>query len=253
MSQISESEKWLVRPKPNPDARLRLFCLPFAGGTAMVFRTWPDDLPLDIELCAVQLPGRETRLQEPPFSRMTDLVPVLDRALRPFLDRPFVLFGHSMGGLISFELIRHWRRKGDALPLHLFVSGRRSPDSPCRFPDMHDLPRGELIKKIRDYGGTPEAVLEEEELMDLIIPIIRADFSILETYKYYEEKPLDLPITVYAGTEDIRTTPDELEAWRRHTTASVAVRNFSGDHFFLQSVRDVVLQALSEDLSRIMP
>ena len=247
---VPAPEKWIVRPRPNPGARLRLFCLPFAGGTASLFRTWPDGLPADVEICAVQLPGRENRLSEPLYNRMTDIVGALDKVVSPLLDKPYVTYGHSMGGLISFELVRQLRRENKPLPLHMVISGRRGPDAPCRFPDLHTLPQADLLKAIRKYGGTPEAVLQEKELMDLLVPIVRADFAVLETYQYREEPPLDVPLTLYQGTDDIRTTDEEIEAWRKQTTRTFTKRKIVGEHFFIQTARDEVLKALTEVLKQ---
>ncbi|HEX7241933.1 MAG TPA: alpha/beta fold hydrolase [Longimicrobiaceae bacterium] len=230
-----DPERWVVFPRRRPQAEVRLFCFPYAGGAASAYRPWPDHLGDRVEVCAVQLPGREARLGERPYDRVRPLVTDLAEILRPFFDRPFAFFGHSMGALIAFELIREMRRRGDALPATLVASGRNAPHLPPRQPLNYDLPEPELVDKLRRFEGTPEAVLANEELMRLLLPLLRADFAVNEAYDPYEEPPLDLPILAMGGTGDEEVTQAGLEAWGRYTTGRFAVRVFEGGHFFLNS------------------
>jgi medium-chain acyl-[acyl-carrier-protein] hydrolase len=234
---------WVVRTKPRP--RLRLFCLPYAGGGAALFRLWADNLPAEVEVCPIFLPGRERRMREAPFKRLQPLVETLAHELQPFMDVPFAFFGHSMGALISFELIRHLRRNQLPGPVHLFASSFRAPQLPDRNPPLHQLSDAEIIDMLTRIGGTPQSILQHAELMKMLIPIMRADFELCETYVYTPEPPLDCPITAFGGEQDMLVSRQELEAWRTQTRGAFNVRMFQGDHFFLQNQQDALLQALA--------
>jgi medium-chain acyl-[acyl-carrier-protein] hydrolase len=235
----------------NPRARLRLFCFPYAGGGASAYRGWAASLPDDVEVCPVQLPGRESRLREPPFQQPEPLVAALADALRAHLDLPFAFFGHSMGAMLSFELARELRRRGDTLPLHLFVSGRRAPQVPNREEDIHALPEPEFLVKLRELNGTPEEVLQHAELMRLLIPVLRADFSVNETYVFRPEEPLDLGISAFGGLGDQEVTREDMVGWSEHGRGPFRLRMLPGDHFFLHSARDLVTESVARDLAEI--
>lgn len=230
---------------------MRLFCLPYAGAGASVYRSWANSLPPDVELCPIQLPGRETRFNEPPFKQVTPITTALATALSPWLTLPFALFGHSLGGLLSFELSRELRRRGAPTPVHLFVSARRAPHIPTPDP-MHHLPEPQFIARLRGMEGTPEAVLREPELMQLFLPILRADLTVNDTYLASPETPLDIPISAFGGLTDGRASRDELDAWRQHTKSDFSLEIFSGGHFYFRSDPGPLLRALSQTLDRIM-
>jgi medium-chain acyl-[acyl-carrier-protein] hydrolase len=245
------TERWLAYREVNPRARLRLFCFPYAGGGASAYRGWAPALPPDVEVCPVQLPGRESRLREPPFDRPEPLVLALADALQPHLGLPFAFFGHSMGAMLSFELARELRRRGRPLPLHLFVSGRRAPQVPAREEDIHDLPEPEFVAKLRELNGTPEEVLQHAELMRLLIPVLRADFALNETYVFRPEEPLDLGISAFGGLGDAEVNREDVEGWREHVRGSFRLRMLPGDHFFLHSARDLVTESVARDLAEV--
>ncbi|HEX2093650.1 MAG TPA: thioesterase domain-containing protein, partial [Longimicrobiaceae bacterium] len=184
MTRPSALDPWVVRRPLNPHTRLRLFCFPYAGGGASIFRTWSQSLPPEVDVCPVQLPGRESRLREPPFDRLLPLVRTLADVLAPYMDLPFALYGYSNGALMSFELARELRRRGMRGPVHLFVAACPAPHLPDKDPPIHALPDVELIREIRRLNGTPEEILQNEELMTLLIPLLRADSAIHETYVY---------------------------------------------------------------------
>jgi len=213
-----------------------------------MYHNWPSQLPGDVELWAVELPGRGSRLSEPPFKSMGPLVDAAAQALAPHLDLPFALFGHSMGAMISFELTRRLRDYGST-PFGLFVSGRRAPHILDEDPPTYNLPEPLLIDKLRRMNGTPRQVLEDTEMMRFLLPILRADFSVCQTYRYQSGPPLDVPITAYGGTEDDGETPDLLEEWRHHTTAELSLRLLPGNHFFLHSSQQALLRMLSGELN----
>jgi len=238
---------WIVFRKSKPNARFRLFCFPYAGGGASIYRSWSEDLP-EIEVCPVQLPGRESRLREKPFTHISNLVEAAAEALLPHLNMPFALFGHSMGALISFELIRHLRRLKGPSPVHFFVSAHRAPQIPDLDPPIHQLPDAELMENLRELNGTPEAVLQNAELMQMLLPLLRADFGVCETYAYADEEKLDCPISVFGGLEDREVTSEDLNKWRDQTHGAFKQRMLPGNHFFLQDAKKTLLQALYRDL-----
>lgn len=239
---------WLPAASQSSDARLRLFCLPYAGGGASIFRPWTIAAPRDIQICAVQFPGREHRLMEPAFTRMDALIAALHEVIAAYLDRPFAIFGHSMGALVAFELTRALRRMGLRQPQQLFLSAHRAPQLPDRRAPIHTLPDEELWEQLRRLDGTPEEVLANRELMELITPALRADFQLCETYEVAKERPLDVPFRVFGGTEDPNVAERELEAWRAHTTAVFRVRMLPGGHLFLQQQQREIFTAMLHDL-----
>ena len=240
---------WIMCRRPNPSAGMRLFCFPYAGKGASLFSNWHSGLPIGVEICAIQLPGRETRQREELLTRISHVVAPLARALQPALNLPFAFFGHSNGALISFELVRELRRMNGPAPFHLFVSGQHAPQIPERHIPVSHLPDGDFVGEVRRrYGGIPDEIFEEPDLLSLLLPILRADLEILETYGYIVEPPLDCPITAYGGLEDAECTPADLEAWGIQTRGAFALRLFPGDHFFLQSAQTELLQTLSVDL-----
>ena len=252
MTRISSLNSWVTLPRPNPTARVRLFCFPYAGAGASVFYTWPQTLPAEVEVCPVQLPGREARLMEKPYSAMPELVEKLDEMLTPYLDMPFAFFGHSNGAIMSFEMARRFRRQGRTLPLHLFLSGRPAAHLPSRHPVIHHLPEPEFIDQLRRLEGTPEEVLNNKEIMQLLIPLLRADFSLAETYQYQEEPPLEIPFSAYGGATDKDVNEDEVAAWGVQTSGPFHLRMFPGGHFFINENRAQVLAELVRELRGVV-
>lgn len=189
-------------------------------------------------------------MQEKPFTQMLPLVQAIASSLLPYLDKPFAFFGHSMGGLVGFELARLLHRDYGCSPVHLFVSGRRAPQVPDPDPPIHTLPDSEFLAELRRLNGTPEAVLQNDELMQLLLPILRADFAVLETYDYTLQPLLNCPITAFGGLQDPEVCCEELEAWREQTRAAFSLHMFPGDHFFLHTAQSLLLQSLSQTLTQ---
>jgi len=244
---------WLLIPQPNPQASLRLFCFPYAGGGAVIFHKWPSFLPTEVEVCAIELPGRGTRIREAPLTQMTTLVQAVAQVLVPDLDIPFAFYGHSMGAVISFELARQLRREHGLKPVHLFVSGHRAPQIPDTDPPTYNLPEPEFIEELQRLNGTPVEVLENPELRRLIIPILRADLSVCQTYVYEADAPLATPMSAFGGLQDEDVTRDLIDAWRYQTTAPFSLRMLPGGHFFIQTAQPLLLEILSQDLIEILP
>lgn len=242
-------DTWIVRPRPNPRAALRLFCFPYAGGAASVFHPWAAALPPSVEVCPVQYPGRGSRLAEAPFIAIRPLAQALLPAIRPLLDRPFAFFGHSMGALASFELARLLAEEGRS-PAQMFVSAHRAPQLPDPDDPLHALPEPELIEQLRKLNGTPPEVLDHAELLQLLLPILRADFAACETYAYLPGPTLTCPLTAFGGLRDPHVTREALSDWRAQTTGPFTVRMFPGDHFFLNGDRQLLLASIARDLSQ---
>ena len=247
-SQSKRPDPWMTRPRPNPQANLRLFCFPYAGGGASIFHAWAVNLPQEIEVCPVQLPGRENRLREPPYSWLPRLLQKLVAVLTPYLDRPFAFFGHSMGALISFELARQLRLQGLHGPVHLFVSAHRGPRQPYALPPLSKIPTPALMEELRHLGGTPDEILNDTQMMQFLLPVLRADFAICETYTYTHDAPLDCALSAFGGLQDDHVREEDLAGWREQTNGPFALRMLPGGHFFLHSAREPLLQTIGDSL-----
>jgi medium-chain acyl-[acyl-carrier-protein] hydrolase len=241
---------WIARVKSRP--ALRLFCFPYAGGGASIFRQWGSLLPSEIDVCPIYLPGRESRLRELAFTDMTTLVQTLIDVLRPYVDVPFALAGHSMGGIIAFEFARALRDNQMCGPAYLFVSAQRAPQLPPRHAPIHHLTGEAFNKALARLGGTPQAVLEHKELMELLFPVLRADFTMYENYSYAPASPLDCPISAFYGEQDHLVSEYELAAWREQTRSTFAVRGIPGNHFFIHGSQEPFLHSIAGDLRSLL-
>ena len=238
---------WFPPIQESEQAKLRLFCFPYAGGGASVFRAWAGHLPPGVALCPAQLPGRETRLGERSFDSMDDLVATLRTVIEPYLDKPLAFFGHSLGAAIAFELARLL----PARPTCLFVSAARAPQLRRDHVPPPPPSDDELIAELGRLDGIPKELLENRELMQLALPALRADTALYRNYIYREGPPLKCPIRAYGGLDDKRITRWHLETWAEQTTQSFQVEMFPGGHFFMQTRQAELLQALSRDLNAI--
>jgi medium-chain acyl-[acyl-carrier-protein] hydrolase len=250
--KTANANRWIVQHRPNPHCSLRLFCFPFAGGGAQTFRTWHESLPPSVEVCVVQPPGRETRMRETPFSSVFPMVEALAPAIIPFLDKPFVFFGHSMGAILAFELARQLRREKRPLPECLIVSARVAPQVPIPRAPIHNLPQAEFIAGLKALNGTPKEVLEDESLMGLITPLLKADLAVHEAYAYQAELPLACDIFAFGGLQDAEAGREAVLAWREQTARKFLVRMVPGDHFFINSAQALFLRMLSSELYQII-
>ena len=239
---------WIACRLPLLDAQLRLICFSHAGGGASVFRTWANLLqPHQIELCAIQLPGRESRFKEQAYSDLEQLLDQLTDVLAPFSDLPCAFFGHSMGGLLAFALAQRWQRMYADLR-HVIVSAATPVWLEETEPPIHLLPDAEFLHEVVRLNGIPDGVLENQELMSLILPTLRADFALCAQAATMPMAPLNCPLSVYIGTEDPSVEPDGLALWRQQTRKRFRFRKFPGDHFYLWPQQKAVMSALMQDL-----
>ncbi|TRV72002.1 thioesterase [Streptomyces sp. 130] len=226
----SRTPRWTVARPARPDAAVRLFCFPYAGGGSSIFRGWHSRLDERIEVCPVLLPGREERYSEAAYTRADALVPALAEHLAPHFDIPFAFFGHSMGGQIAFALACHLAESGGPTPGRLFLSG--CAPQPSRVL-RHELSDDELVSEIAEMNGAPPEVLDNKEVLELLLPMIRADFALAEDSVPAEGARVPVPVTAFAGTADPEAGHDQVRLWARHTTGPFESFELEGDHFFL--------------------
>lgn len=244
----NSSNSWFESLSIARAARLRLFCFPHAGGNAYIFREWQRHFAPEIDVCLVHLPGRARRTRERAHTRLQPLVEEMANAIRAELHGRFAFYGHSMGALICFELARELRRRNYSTPVRLFLSACRAPSMVRSVPPIFNLPVQELMAEIQKLKGTPKEFFELPEVQNALLPLLRADLEITDTYEYLAESPLACPITIYGGEEDELAPVKSLAPWELQTTAECKTRLFSGDHFFIQSLKTEFVGILRQDL-----
>ncbi|MDR3537911.1 MAG: alpha/beta fold hydrolase [Acetobacteraceae bacterium] len=226
---------------------MQLVCLPHAGGGAASFHPFANLFPDSIEMLAVQLPGRETRLAEAPYRRMGPLIEGLLAGIRESVVKPYAFFGHSMGALVAFELARALRREGLPLPQSIVVSGRRAPTVPNNEPSLHVLSDDAFVDAlVRRYDAIPQIIRNEPELMALFVPVMKADFATFETHVHRDEPPLECALAMYGGRDDPQTP--QMAGWADLFAGPATTRFFDGGHFYLADQRRAVAAALTEDV-----
>ncbi|GGO80868.1 thioesterase [Marinobacterium nitratireducens] len=242
------SASLFVTPEARPAARARLICFPFAGGDINAYLPWLSRLDPQLELVIVQLPGRGQRARERPFARMDLLVDELFGNMLSRLDKPFAFFGHSMGGKIAYELAKRLQREQLPLPELFVASGSGSPCLPRRGAPVHRLPDALFKEKIRELSGVPRQVLENEELMAFVLPILKADFKLVESYAGRFESPLSSRLLILGGNADTLVTRDELLAWRELFVETDGIRLYDGGHFFINQHSDDIIDRINVSL-----
>ena len=244
---------WVVRPAKRPSADIRLVCFPYAGGGAGVYRTWAPDVPESIELCAVQAPGREERIAEEPLTNFRELVAGATDAIEPLLDRPYAVFGHSLGALAGFEVVRELEARGHASPLVFMPSGRRAPGMPAVRSPICGLPDHEFLVEISRSSG-PDASFDEfvkhPELVELLMPLLRADFALAEGYEPLAKVKLRCAISALASHDDAQAQPDMMEPWRAQTTGDFTLHYFPGRHLYINQHRALVARYVVSEVLR---
>lgn len=246
---MPDSDRWLALGRPTPNATMRLFCLPHAGAGANLFARWVGAVAPGVDILPVQLPGRETRFGEPALTILEPLVEQLAEALAPLLDRPFGFFGYSMGALIAHRLALSLAKRGLPSPSRLFAAAHRAPHLPRPSPNLHDLPSDRFWETLRNYNGVPPRVLENRELLALVEPTLRADFTLVETAPPAPAQRLSCPVVAIGGSRDPTVGMDDIAAWCACTTGPCEVVTIPGDHFFIASHPDLLIRTVFSRLS----
>lgn len=245
---VETRKAWFPFVRPVSGSAIRLFCFGYAGGSASAFRRWRQLLPPSVDVWAVQLPGHETRRREPHAAEMAQLVRGFVDEAGPELRGPFALFGHSFGAVVAFEVARQLRRAGRPLPAHLLLSGHDAPQLPALLSPISQAPTAELIGRLRLLGGTPPEVLDNEALLEVLLPVLRGDFAILERHQFVPEPPLPVPLTVFSGAEDPGFPPDRVDAWREHALPFRRPEILPGGHFFLRTHEEELVARIARIL-----
>jgi medium-chain acyl-[acyl-carrier-protein] hydrolase len=231
-------------------APIQLFCFPYGGGAGYIFRNWEAGLPPEVRVSPVDFPGRGRRICERLVRRIDVLVEDLAGLLSGRLGEPFAFFGHSLGGLVAFELARFLRRHARCEPVHLFVSATLAPHEVGVREPMHHLPDPEFWRRVSNLNGTPRDVLDSSDIREMMLPILRADMEAYETYGYTEEAPLSCPITAFGGQFDPEVLEAHVSGWRHHSAGPFRQLMFAGDHFFLRECEPAVIRAVRNELGR---
>ncbi|MFF9351272.1 thioesterase II family protein [Streptomyces sp. NPDC014734] len=248
MGENRENSAWIRRFHPAPESGVRLLCLPHAGGSAPFYFPMSRALSPAVDVLCLQYPGRQDRRQDPGIDNIPDYADAIVAELKPWLDVPTAFFGHSMGAVLAYEVALRLERDGLPGPIALFASGRRAP-SRYREENVHRRDDDGIVKEMQLLSGTDSRILGDEEILRMVLPAIRSDYTAVETYRSEAGAAVSAPITVFTGDSDPRTSLEEAEAWRAHTTAEFDIRVFPGGHFFLANHADEIIEIISKSIS----
>lgn len=227
---------------------MRLFALPFAGSGASLYRSWTKMIPAEIDFIPIQLPGREIRIRDPLIDNLDELTSQLVPAIAPLLDKPYAIFGYSMGALVAFETARVLEKNGHPKPKTVFAASRQAPSLPPQAPPFFDLPDDEFWAQVKKLNGSPDEVFEKPELLELIGPVLRNDLRLCDSYSHDDDTLLSCPIRAYGSEHDLLTPLDALQAWEHHTENSFTTKVFPGDHFFIHHQTEALVADISQTL-----
>lgn len=247
MTGAGVTSAWTRSYAGRADAAMRLFCFPYAGGTASLFRTWHMALPEEIEPVAIQLPGRDDRFDEPPYEHMTPLVADLADVLAPLLDSPYACYGFSMGARVALALAHELRDRGLPAPRRLFVASSAAPALRRPVRGWDESEEG-LVAYLRDLGGTPPELFDNPDLLELFLPSLRADLTVVGTCPVAATTPLDVPIRAFAGDTDVEAPPARMRDWAVETSAEFALTTLAGSHFFPEAETARMMEIIGADL-----
>lgn len=241
--------KHIIRHAIRENPKYRVFCFPYAGGSAAVYRTWNIDFPQEIEVCAVEIPGR-IQLRTPPAQNLPELIDAILPDMEVFLDKPFVFFGHSFGAIIAYEVAKRFQQENKPLPEHLWLSSRRAPQLPLNQASTYQLDDEAFIEAMqRQYNAIPPQILNEKELLNLLLPILKADIRINEMYVGELNPVLNIPLTIMHGLQDNSISREQLQQWSAVTSASSEILVFAGGHFFIDAERKSLTRKIVEKIN----
>jgi len=235
----------------NIQNKIRLIVFPYAGGSASVFKQWENFLSTDIEICPIQLPGREDRYHEKSFTEIESYIQEFSGYFQRLSDLPFVFFGHSLGALFCYEVCRYLEKNALPLPLHVFISGA-SPPRKFETNEIKEYTDEELKKELISLNGIPEEFKKNESLFKLFLPIIRSDIALVKTYNYIDDYKFSMPISVFGGALDKSVLLTDLKNWNRLANDYCKIYTFSGDHFFLFSEQDKLLSEINREMKYLL-
>ncbi|MFS1524197.1 thioesterase II family protein [Microbulbifer sp. 2304DJ12-6] len=248
----SRQPGWFTFFERKPDAKLRLFCFPYGGGGLSAFSDWAASMPPGVELAVMELPGRGQRFSEPLMHDMSVIIERMANEFISYIDKPYVFFCHSLGAFLGFELMQALRRRDVSLPKLFMVAGMRAPQFEVE-NQLHSLDDDAFLIALDQYNGTPANILANRELMNLYLPIFRADFSLSEKYQYRPSKPFNLPFIFMGGRDDHTVREVESDGWQLHSERPIVQKFFPGDHFFLfNEGKTAVLSTLASSLRQVM-
>jgi surfactin synthase thioesterase subunit len=249
MTEAILDDTWIRRFHAGPSQSPALVCFPHAGGSATYFAPLSTMLQSAVQVLAVQYPGRQDRLHHPCLSTIDDLADAAFAALEPAMRQPIALFGHSMGAMIAFEVATRMRQRLGTAPMVLFVSGRRAPSTRRDEESIHLRDDKGLVAELKGLSGTDTRVLDDPDVLRMVLPSMRADYTAVETYCYQPGPKLDCPIVGMTGDTDPKADVDEVRAWQDHTSGRFELHTFTGGHFYLadhkRAVADVIVQRLT--------
>jgi len=246
---FQENQPWLRKIWQEKTSRVSLLCFPHSGAGASMYTAWIKQIPGQVVVCPVEFPGHGQRLREPLLRDIESLVDNLAASIGPLVRQPFAFFGHSMGALVCFELVRRLRKQYQREPIHLFISANSAPHLANLDEPLSALAEDILVQKVKELNGSAAEFLDIPELREVFLPVLRADFALCETYGYHPDEPLHCPVTVLGGLNDKTVSRADLEAWKIYTTGPFRVRMFPGDHFYIHRCRDVLLEVLARELN----
>lgn len=241
-----ENNPWYVEYRKNSQATIRLFCFHHSGGGASTYYPWLEHLIPHIEMIAIQLPGRENRFTEPLTNNLKDIINNLGLGFEYYKNKPFLVFGHSLGGLIAFEFVKSIRELYSLYPCHIIISATKAPHLPFRMNLLSPLDDQALKEELKTYNGIEGAILNNEEFLSLLLPIIKNDFSISERYCSADVMPLPCDILLLSGTQDRTVNEEEIQAWAAHTTGKFEHISFSGGHFFIKDHQKDIIKLINK-------
>lgn len=240
------NKSWYLEYDKKPYARIRLFCFHHSGGAASMYYPWVKCLSPNIELIAIQLPGRESRFTEPLTNNLTEIIEILTDGFNSYQHKPFFIFGHSLGGLLAYEFTKSLNRHYSLLPKQLIVSATKAPHLPFRMNYLSKLDGEALKEELKVYSGIDEDILNNDELLQILLPIIKSDFSISETYYYKSSSSLSFDILVLSGKDDKTVSENEVQAWSEHTSGKFKHLAFPGGHFFIKEHQEEILRLINQ-------
>ncbi|MFQ3243617.1 MAG: surfactin synthase thioesterase subunit [Arenicella sp.] len=236
--------QWLPKLNAMPSSKARLFCFAFAGGGASVYSPWQSLLGDHIEVCPIQLPGREERIRETCLTSIDDVLDQLMPLMTSSLDKPFLVYGHSLGAHIAYAFIDRIKREFGKSPQAFLVGAQRSPDIPYPYPSVLGATQQQLHQVLSKFDGMTARVMQSEELMELMMPVIKADLQLCESLQYCGELALDGPVIAFRGTRDRAISAACMAGWSQHSKNQYQYEEVDGDHFFLKTHGNHVVEKI---------